>query len=137
MSQLLLKIITVLLRILTIAVFRSKKVNSRDINGTVSSTCEKFGLDEKYTRVALYTQDSRDSHRTSKQMFHGPIERPALRKINLNTTSSDPLPPNMFDIRKVIPEGKITNMFFSSTADIICIASKLSPGTYHERRRAS
>lgn len=137
MLQLLVIIIILLLAIPTILIFRSKKVNSRDIEGAVSSNWVRSGLEKKYTRLALHTQDSRDSHKTIKQMLRVPIERAALREIHLKTILSTQLPHNMFDIRKSMPGENTTNVYFSSTIGIICIDSKFSPGNYHKWRITS
>jgi DNA recombination protein RmuC len=132
MTQIPLIIIILLLTVLIFLVVRIRRVNPRDIEGAVSSTWLKLGLDEKITRVALHAQDIRDSHRTIEQILRVPTERAALGEISLEAILSDQLPPNMFGIRKSVLAGKIPDAYISSTVGIICIDSKFPLDNYRK-----
>ncbi len=132
MTPIALIIIVILLAILIFLVVKMRRVEPRDIEGAVSSTWMKLGLDEKITRVALHAQDIRDSHRTIEQILRVPTERAALGEISLEAILSDQLPPNMFGIRKSVLEGKIPDAYISSTVGIICIDSKFPLDNYQK-----
>ena len=132
MTQTLLIVIIILISILIFIVIRKRSVEPNEIQGIVSSTWLKLGLEEKITKVTLFAQDIRDSHKSIEQMLKVPIERGALGEISLETILSDQLPPTMFGVRKTVFDGKVPDAHIRSTAGIICIDAKFPLENYRK-----
>ena len=130
LTQILLAVVVILLAVLIILVIKGRGVNPGDIEGAVSSTWTKLGLEEKIGRLATHTQDIRDYHRSIEQMLRVPTERAALGEISLETILADQFPPDMFGIRKMILDGKVPDAHIRSTVGLICIDSKFPLDNY-------
>lgn len=121
MVEILLVIIVLLLIYL---ILRSKSVEPKDIEYTISRAWTKLGLDEKIGAVKSLVEDIKKSYKSFEQMLRVPIERASFGELSLETILSDQLPPDMFGIGKKILDGKIPDAYIRSTVGIICIDSK-------------
>lgn len=136
MTQILLAIVVILLIVLILLVLKGRGVKPKDVEDAVSSTWTKLGMEEKIGRLTTYTEDIRDYHRSIEQMLRVPKERAALGELSLETILSDQLPPDMFDIRKTILDGKIPDAHIRSTVGLICIDSKFPLDNYRSMEKS-
>lgn len=87
-------------------------------------------ITEKFGEINIHAKEIKELHRSIEQMLAIPQSRGELGEIALEKILEDQLPPNMYGIKKKVPNGKIPDAFIHSTVGIICIDSKFPLTNY-------
>jgi DNA recombination protein RmuC len=115
---------------LGVLVWRTRRVDSRDVATAVSHTWIDLGLGERVAAVEEQARRIAESYRSFESLLRAPTERAALGEVSLETMLTDQLPPDMVAIRQRIFDGKIPDAAIRSTAGIICIDCKFPLDNY-------
>jgi DNA recombination protein RmuC len=115
---------------LGVLVWRTRRVDSRDVATAVSHTWIDLGLGERVAAVEEQARRIAESYRSFESLLRAPTERGALGEVSLETMLTDQLPPDMVSIRQRIFDGKIPDAAIRSTAGIICIDCKFPLDNY-------
>ncbi len=90
----------------------------------------KEDINTKIGEISTYTKEIKDIHKNLEIMLKSPGPRGAFGEIVLERILQDHLPPDMYEIRKQIPNGKKPDAYIKTIEGIICIDSKFPLENY-------
>ncbi len=136
MIETLLLLITFLLLVLIGLVFflisRSKKTEPNELKGVLSTVWTELGLGEKIGTLSKQAEEMQKNYRSFEQMLRIPTERGYFGELGLETILKDQLPPEMFDMRIQVLDGKTPDAHIRSTVGLICVDSKFPLDNYQK-----
>ncbi len=135
-EQILLIVLIVLVLIVLLVVLLRRRIETTDIEPALSRMWNRSGIAEKVGELTTRARDIQEAHKSIEQMLRVPKERASFGEISLETILSDQLPPEMFDMRARVFDGKVPDAHIRSTVGLICIDSKFPLDNYMEMIQA-
>jgi DNA recombination protein RmuC len=126
----------ILVLILLFLLLRRESVKSVSIEDAFLKVWKNAGIEEKIGALTLYAKQIREDHKALERMLSVPHERASFGEMALESILSDQLPPNIYQIRKQVWDGKVPDAHIRSSAGLICIDSKFPLQNYRKMQEA-
>ncbi len=123
--------------LLIILIKIQSRLSPEHIELAVNRAWQEIGIGEKVERLDLLVNQVRDFYKSIEQMLRVPKERAQIGEIGLEEILKDQLPPDLFGIRKKLPNGTIPDAYIKSTDGYICIDSKFPLEKYAKMQQSN